>query len=140
MTTSCRALSGYVALALLGASAGACQRSDRYIVTTHEIEALGVRGLNLCFAVEPTNPHGVWWWHKGRSGCENRSSGVMVGYQGQVTRQPSGAVEATFVVPMKIGEPRPVHLIFSEGTARVYGTGATVFTTHRRKLDMPEKL
>ena len=130
----------YVALALLGAVVLACQSSERYIVTTHEIDALGVRGLNLCFAVEPANPHGVWWWHQGRSGCENRSSSVMLGYQGQVTRQPSGAVEATFVVPMKVGEPLPVRLVFGEGTVRAAGTGVTVSTTHRRKLDMPEKL
>lgn len=133
-------LSYCVALALLSASAGACRSSDRYIVTTQEIDAIGVRGLNLCFAVEPTNPHGVWWWHQGRSTCENRSSGVMLGGEGKVTRQPSGAIEATFVIPMKTGEPRPVHLIFSEGTVRVEATGATVATTGRRNLDMPEKL
>ncbi len=140
MTASFRAFGRYGMLVWLGASAAACQPSERFIVTTQELDALGVRGLNLCFAVEPTNPQGVWWWHRGRSGCEIRSSSVMLGTDGHVTRQPSGAIEATFVVPMKIGEPRPVHLIFSEGSVRVVGTGATVPTTQRRELDMPEKL
>jgi hypothetical protein len=140
MTSSVRAFCVYAMVALVGATALACQSSDRYIVTTSEIDALGVRGLNLCFAVEPTNPQGVWWWHQGRSGCVNRSSGVMLGYRGKVTRQPSGSVEATFEVPMKVGEPRPVQLVFSDGTVRAVTTGATVTTFRRSKLDMREKL
>lgn len=141
MTSPMRAFCRFVALPLLlGVSAVACQSPALYLVTTSEIDAFGVRGLSLCFAVEPANPQGVWWWHQGRSNCATRSSGVIQGFRGKVTRQPSGAVEATFEVPMKVGEPIPVRLVFNDGAVRVVTTGATVSTVRRGNLDVSEEL
>jgi hypothetical protein len=128
---------------LAGLSAVACQSSDRYsdryLVIANSMDAMGISGLNLCFAIEPNNPQGVWWWHAGRSGCSNRSSGLMPGYRAKVTRQASGTIEASFQVPMKSGVPRQVDLVFSAGTVRASTTGATVGIERRRDLDVPER-
>ena len=140
MTLSVQDLGSLTLTLLLAVSSLGCRSSDRYLLTTSEIDAFGIRGLSLCFAVEPDNPQGVWWWDQGRDGCGNRASSVMQGYRGRVIRQPSGAVEATLEVPLKSGESPIVRLVFSDGTVRVVGTGATVSTMRRGKLDMPEKL
>jgi hypothetical protein len=103
------------------------------------MDAMGISALSLCFAIEPNNPQGVWWWHPGQSGCSTRSSGIMQGHRASVTRQASGTIEASFQVPMKTGQPRQVELVFSADTVRASATGASVGVAWRRELDMPVK-
>jgi len=109
------------------------------IVTSSSIDAMGISGLTLCFAIEPGNPQGAWWWHPGQSGCSTRSSSVMPGYLAKVTSQASGSIEASFQIPMKIGEPRQVELVFSAGRAQASATGASAVTTRRSDLEIPER-
>jgi hypothetical protein len=125
---------------LLALATFACGSAGRYIATVDSIDAMGISGLRLCFAVEPNNPEGVWWWHPGQSGCSTRSSSLMQGHRAKVMPQASGTIEASLQVPMKIGEPRQVELLFSAGTVRASATGASVETERLKELDVPEKL
>ena len=124
---------------LVALAAVSCRTTERYIVTTSAIDALGISQLTLCFAVEPNNPQGLWWWHPGRSGCSTRSSSVMQDSLARVTTHASAKIEASFQVPMQAGEPRRVELVFDAGTVRASATGASVRTEPRKALDMPEK-
>ena len=126
-------------LVVLGLSAASCGTADRYIVTTTAIDAIGVSQLTLCFAVEPVNPQGVWWWCPGRSGCSTRSSSLVQGEVAKVTPLASGKVETSFQLPMASGETRLVELTWAAGTVRASATGASAVSQQRHALDMPEK-
>ena len=117
----------------------ACGTPERYIVTTTAIDAIGVSQLTLCFAVEPTNPQGVWWWRPGRSGCSTRSSSIVQGQGATVTGLASGNIGASFQLPMASGETRLVELVWDAGTVRASATGVSVRSERRNSLDIPEK-
>jgi hypothetical protein len=124
---------------LVTLSAASCRTTDRYIVTTTAIDAIDVSQLTLCFAVEPANPQGVWWWRPGRSGCSTRSSSLVKGDGAKVTALASGKVETSFQVPMANGETRLVELAWGTGTVRASATGISSGTEARKALDIPEK-
>ena len=44
-----------------------------YFITTAPIVSIG---NGLCVGVDPSDPHGVWWWDVGRSGCSSTSSSL----------------------------------------------------------------
>jgi hypothetical protein len=136
---NCRASRHAALLLVLGFATASCGPTDRYIVTTTAFDAIGVSQLTLCFAVEPTNPEGVWWWRPGRSGCSTRSSSLVQGQVARTTVLASGQVEASFQLPMANGETRQVELVFSAGTVRASATGVSVRSEQRKALDMPEK-
>ena len=127
----------FVLLATL--STVSCRSTERYIATTTAIDAIGVSQLTLCFAVEPNNSQGVWWWRPGRSGCSTRSSSIVQGEVAKVTVLASGSVEASLQLPMQVGEPRRVELVFDNGTVRASATSASVRSERRNSLDIPEK-
>jgi hypothetical protein len=130
---------GWLLLGLLSASNAVSQTPERFIVTATEVDALGIQGLKLCFAVEPANPKGAWWWHQGPTGCDSRRSSVMPGLQARVTSRTDGATEMYLEVPLHSGESRPVRISFGNGNATVPSTGANVKTIRRSDLDMPER-
>jgi hypothetical protein len=95
---------------LLTLSASSCRTTERYLATASAIDAIGISQFALCVAVEPGNVQGLWWWRPG-----------------------------SFQLPMQVGEPRQVELLFSAGTVRASATGVTVRSEHRTALDIPEK-
>jgi hypothetical protein len=124
---------------LVTLSAASCRTTERYIATASPIDAIGVSQLALCVAVDPGNVQGVWWWRPGRSGCSTRSSSIVQGQVAKVTVLASGNIEASFQLPMQVGEPRKVELVFSAGTVQASATGVSVRSERRTALDMPEK-
>jgi hypothetical protein len=116
-----------------------------YIVTAAPIA--GVISPGLCVAVDSRDPHGVWWWEPGRSGCAGRSTGPRAfrGDDANVTARGSAELEARFRIQMMPAsdstEPQytNVALVFREGRASVIGFGTSVPTTRRNNLDMPEE-
>ena len=67
----------------------------RYLVTSSAIDV--GRGIRLCIAVDPRDPHGVWWWQPGASGCTSRSTGPTVFHADQAAVSPSARPEVTTV-------------------------------------------
>ena len=63
-----------VTLAIVGCDRGAAPADGRYLVD-RQLRLTSARGLRLCVAVDPRDPHGVWWWQPGASGCTSRSTG-----------------------------------------------------------------
>ena len=124
---------------LLTLSASSCRMTERYLATASAIDAIGISQFALCVAVEPGNVQGVWWWRPGRSGCSTRSSSVVQGQVAKVTVLASGNIGASFQLPMQVGEPRQVELVFSAGTVQAPATGVSVRSERRTALDIPEK-
>jgi hypothetical protein len=125
---------------LLGLSAFSCGSTARYVVTASPIDALGIRQLRFCIAVEPSNPQGVWYWHPVRSDCSTPASrsSLIQGHRAKVMLQASGAIEASFEVPMQSGDSRQVEIVFSDGTVRASPTGDSVATVWRQELETKE--
>ena len=121
----------------------------RYTVTATPIDLLG-QGRGLCIAVDPTDPHGVWWWEPDwrLPGCTGRSTGPSVfrAQQGTVAITSSGALEIRFQLylhtryrpGMSDSEgQRDVRLLLQNGFMRDVDSGASVTTHRRRDLEMP---
>jgi hypothetical protein len=126
---------------LLACSLVAC-RPSRFLVTANPIDVgLGSRGL--CVAVDPLDPHGVWWWEPGSSGCASRSTGPGVFHAQDATVAPSTQVGPT-AVSFRLqthSAVRPfidVHLIVEDGNMRAPESGARVALQRRNNLDLPE--
>ena len=114
---------------------------DRYIVTVRPID-VGV-GAGLCIAVDPTNPHGVWWWEPGRTGCTSRSTGPDV-FPAESARvvaaSPAGRLNVSFRLPTH-SSTRPfvdVRLIVEDGMMRNTTSAAAVPVVRRKDLKIPD--
>jgi hypothetical protein len=131
-----------VAVLLLGVTAIGCHTlspgRSRYVVTTTPL-ALLQRHPGFCVAVDPADPHGVWWWEPGRSGCSSRSTGPtpFPASRASVVKA-SDKTEVRFEVELKSGNPLQVTLTLDDDSVRREPTGERVSTERRRKLDMPE--
>src|SRR5438046_391930 len=115
---------------LLVSSAIACHSTTRtpvqhvtahYLVTDSPID-VGV-GPGLCVAVDVLDPHGVWWWEPGATGCPSRSTGPNVFHadQAHVSRETSASPVS---VSFRLGThstTRPfidVQMVVESGTMR----------------------
>jgi hypothetical protein len=87
--------------AACSASSDALNRPPRYIVTAAPLD-IGAITQKLCIAVDPTDTHGIWWWEAGHRGCSTRSTGpdVFHAESAAVVRQPSGAIDCRFRLPL----------------------------------------
>src|SRR5688500_13556002 len=99
-------------LLLVGLALGACRTSapsvPRYLVTVAPIQVLDARHPGLCIAVNPADPHGVWWWEPGPSGCSSRTTGPAVFSAHHATvsaRKSSGAIDVGFQLPLMVSDP-----------------------------------
>ena len=135
------------ALLLLALSLSACKTlapaEPRYVVTATPLKLLGANHPGLCFAVDPTDRQGIWWWDPGPSGCAtsiNRTDGtvmtVMRAHYPRVTTAVSGTVELTFQMALMSG-PRDTRLVLQDGALSEPSSGQRVSTARRDNLDVP---
>jgi hypothetical protein len=108
----------------------------RYFVTTEPIVPVG---NGLCVGVDPSDPHGVWWWDVGRSGCSSRSSSVM--HPGDaVASATDGALDVRFSVGLISAPPEPqsraVHMIFKGESVTLVDAEKPVTTGVLRRSDL----
>jgi hypothetical protein len=126
-------------------SMAACDRPSaqadvRYLVTSSAID-VGV-GPGLCLAVDPRDPHGVWWWQPGASGCASRSTGPTVFHADRAVVSRSGQPEVTAVSfrmgTMSVTRPfMDIRLAIEDSRMRSLDTGAAVALQRRNDLDVP---
>lgn len=136
---------------VVGFMCGGCGRpvrddaqAPRYVVTASPID---VRvGSELCVAVDPGDPTGVWWWQPGKD-CSSRSTGPMVFHAEEaavVSSQGREMVDVRFRVPVirrsDSSEPPfvDVSLRLEGGRLRAEATGSEVATVTRSNLEIPE--
>jgi len=124
----------------MAACDGASGQADgRYLVTSSAID-VGV-GTGLCLAVDPRDPHGLWWWQPGASGCTSRSTGPTVFRADKATVSRSAAPAVT-AVSFRLGThslTRPwidVRLAIENGRMRSHDTGSEVGLHRRNDLDV----
>ena len=89
------------------------------------------------------DPHGVWWWEPGATGCPSRSTGPNVFHadQAHVSRETSASPVS---VGFRLGThstTRPfidVQMVVESGTMRVVDSRAKASLRERTDLDVPE--
>ena len=121
--------------------------SGRYIVTAQPVD-LGLRnGSPFCVAVDAGDPHGVWWWEPGKTGCSSRSIGPTVMTAEASTVTVTGrAIDVRFRIQLITGADwvgptyKEVAMVIEDGRARVPATGSDVPTVQRNDLEVPESL
>jgi hypothetical protein len=138
----CRCLLAVVALSLLGSSPVAAQPTAPYVVTTTPIQ-VDLTNTGLCISIDPLDPHGVWWWEPGASGCATRSTGPDVFHadEATVSRPRPGLTAIEFRLAMHSIE-RPfmtVRLILDGYRLRSPETGSEVDVQGRPDLTVPEE-
>lgn len=118
-----------------------CQSAPRYLVTVTPID-VGV-APGLCVAVDPRDPHGVWWWQAGSAGCASRSTGPALFHPDGATVA-RAADSGSFAIAFRLGthsDTRPwidVTLTVTDAAMRSPATGAEVSVARRGNLDIPE--
>jgi hypothetical protein len=116
--------------------------SPRFVVTSEPLRTHDGPGVGLCFAIEASEPAGVWWWGPGKTGCTTRntllrphdeaSTGLSALFHppdGKVTHGGAGTVEARFRLGLHNREQRDfvdVVLIASTESVRSPATGMSV--------------
>jgi hypothetical protein len=117
--------------------------SDSHYLLTESAIDVG-EGIELCIAVDPGDPQGVWWWTPGEAGCTSRSSGPGLVHADQATVA-RGTAAARTTVSFRLGTHsarRPfidVRLAVQDGRMRSLESGAEVMLHTRGNLDVPEK-
>ena len=140
----------WLAIATLVLGVSACIRvtaTGHYVVTAQPVD-LGLRGgPNFCVAVDAGDPHGVWWWEPGKTGCSSRSTGPMVMRAEDAAVTVSGrAIDVRFRIQLITGPDwvgptyKEVAMAIGDGRVRVPATGADVATVQRNDLEVPERL
>jgi len=133
-----RALPVVAAVSLIACAPAA----GRYVMTTSPVQ-VGLGNLGLCFAVDPGDPHGVWWWQPGASGCSTRSTGpdVFPADDLRISAPRPGATGIDFRLGTK-DDQRPfirVRLMLDESGLRSLDTGSRSNVRTRPDLAIPEK-
>jgi hypothetical protein len=121
--------------------------APEFIVTTEPLN-VGVVSAKLCIALDVDTKDGVWWWQPGASGCDSRSTGPTV-FRGEsatintwhMNRGHSAEFQLQRIMPPGSTESpvAVVRLVSREGTMTAVATTATVPTSVRRDLDIPER-
>jgi hypothetical protein len=114
--------------------------SQRYLVTARPLNT-GVTSPPLCVAVDPADPHGVWWWEPGASGCATRSTGpgVFPG-DGAVVERTAAAIQVRFRIGLHGRPPfADVVLTVDRNEMQARASGARVPIARRNGLEMREE-
>jgi hypothetical protein len=114
--------------------------TPRYIITTAPIRVDA--GSGLCLAIDPVDPHGIWWWQPGRSGCTSRmTTEILHAIDARVSRTSSGEVDGSFRLPLHGGPGLPyfvdVDLKVRRRAMTETHTGATVTIVWKTNLNVP---
>jgi hypothetical protein len=48
--------------------------SPGFVVTSEPLRTHDGPGVGLCFAIDASDPTGVWWWGPGKTGCTTRNT------------------------------------------------------------------
>lgn len=113
----------------------------RYLFTESAIHV--GEGIELCLAVDPGDPQGVWWWMPGETGCATRSSGPGLVHADHATVS-RGRAGTRSTVSFRLGThsaTRPfidVRLVVQDGRMRALQSRAQVMLQTRANLDVPE--
>jgi len=115
--------------------------ASQYLFTESAIDV--GEGIELCIAVDPDDPQGVWWWMPGETGCTSRSSGPGLVHADQATVS-RGTAEAPTTVGFRLGTHSArrrfidVRLVVQDGRMRALESEAQVMLQPRGNLDVPE--
>jgi hypothetical protein len=132
---------------------GACGETPRdvqdvdlgYVVTASPVD-IGVGSGRFCFAVDPSDPKGLWWWEPGKD-CSTRSTGPGVFHAEEVVVSTGARPESRdirFRLPVirapNSSEPPfiDVALTLESGQLQVVVTGSRAGTVVRQNLDIRE--
>ena len=131
-------------IVLITSTVVACRSTPEqtgYFITTTPIIPIG---NGLCVGVDPRDPHGVWWWDVGRSGCSSTSSSLM--HSGDAAVVPTGGgFDVRFSVGLISARPEPqrrnVHLIVKGESATLVDPENPLTTAvfRRNNLDLPNE-
>lgn len=121
------------------------QAHGRYIVNVAPL-LTGTGNRGLCFAVDPSQAHGVWWWQPMKGKCTSRSTGpgVFHAERSELMMLPGGAVEFRFQIPMmpKPRDPNPpdarVLVRIEKDSMRSLTMRSSSTTTRRNDLAIPD--
>ena len=130
-----------LAVLLIGGATTAAQPIAPYIVTSSPIK-MHVGSPGVCVAIDPLDPHGVWWWEPGASGCATRSTVVFHANDATVSRPGPGLTAVEFRLSIHSIE-RPhvtVRLILDGYRLRSAETGSEVGVEGRQDLTLPEEV
>jgi hypothetical protein len=117
----------------------------RYVVTTNPVD-IGVGSGRFCFAVDPDDPKGLWWWEPGND-CSSRSTGPGVFQAEEAMVLPGVRPESRdirFRLPVirapNSSEPSfiDVALELERGQLQSVITGSRTATVARQNLDIPQ--
>ena len=118
---------------------------SRYIVTASPID-IGVGSGRFCFAVDPGDPKGLWWWEPGTD-CSTRTTGPGVFHAEEALVSPgarSESKEIRFRLPVirapNSSEPPfvDVALALESGQLKSVVTGSRAATVARQELDIQQ--
>lgn len=132
----------FMTLLLIAGQSTASAPIERYRATARPIDV--ATGTAVCVAVDLHDPHGVWWWEPGRSGCGSRSTGPGVFHARGATIVRStrnGAYEVGFRLATH-STTRPfleVRLRIEDDTVMVRGQASGGALVRRSNLEIPEQ-
>jgi hypothetical protein len=97
----------------------------------------------LCIAVDPTDPHGIWWWQSWPDNCSRRDTGPGVFKADEATVSTDGiGVHARFRLGLHGLPPQPDHvdvrLVIADGRMRSQ-SGDDVSVVYRIDLNIPPR-
>jgi hypothetical protein len=127
---------------LAGCAPIAAPPPARYLATSDPL-LVSLTTPGLCIAVDPSDPHGVWWWQPGPSGCGTRSTGPEIFHaeQATVSRSTESNVIAVAFRLQLISAHQPsfrdVRLVIEEGRMRTLDGKAAVAVHRRSDLIVP---
>jgi hypothetical protein len=136
------ALGLVVVVAALACRSTLQPRPPRYLFTERAI--LVGEGIELCLAVDPGDPQGVWWWMPGTTGCTTRSSGPGLVHADQATVSRDTAARRS-TVSFRLGTHSArrafidVRLVVQDGRMRAVESGTQVMLRPRADLNVPER-
>jgi hypothetical protein len=131
----------YVVLLIL-AGAIAQGAPARYAVSAAALN-VGSSG-KLCIAIDPTDPHGIWWWQSWTDSCTTRDTGprLIKADEATVSTDRVG-VHATFRLALHGVPPQADHLnvrlVIARGRMRSE-SGSDVPVVYRADLNIPARL
>lgn len=111
----------------------------RYAVSAAPINVNS--SAKLCIAVDPNDPHGVWWWQSWTDNCATRNTGpgVFKADEATVSTDTAG-VHVSFRLGLHGLPPQPDHLdvrlVIAAGRMRS-AFGSEVPVVYRTDLNIP---
>jgi hypothetical protein len=114
----------------------------RYAVSSAPLN-VGSSG-KLCIAVDPSDPHGIWWWQSWTDNCATRDTGPGLIKADEATVSiDSVGVHASFRLGLHGVPPQPDHLdvrLVIAGRRIRSESGNDVPVVYRADLNIPARL